>query len=186
MQSISLQGQFLIAMPSLEGSFFEGALIYLIEHNSDGAFGLIVNQQLAISVGEVLKQLNTNYDENLDSTPVINGGPVDPERGFILHRPSSNAWQGQLLLPDGISLTNSNDILESKAHGEDIGDYVIALGYSGWSAGQLEEEMGDNVWLNVSAPSDAILSLPISDRLNECLKTLGINYQQLSSQAGHS
>jgi putative transcriptional regulator len=140
-----------------------------------------------ISIGEVLAQFDSSFDENSDTSPIVNGGPVEPQRGFVLHRASNKQhWEGQLLMNNGISLTNSSDILEAKATGEDIGDYVIALGYSGWDAGQLEEEISDNAWLSINTSADEVLSLPVYERLNRCLKTLGINYQQLSDQTGHS
>lgn len=180
-----IKGQFLIAMPQLKDTFFEASLVYLLEHNDQGASGFIVNLSAGILVGEVLQQINESFDPDLDSNDVINGGPCESDRGFVLHRPTAENWQGLCHYDSNISLTNSADILEAKAAGENIHEYLVALGYSSWAPGQLEQELCDNHWLNVSCDATTILSLPYQERLPACLDVLGIDYQQLSSQLGH-
>jgi putative transcriptional regulator len=180
------QGQFLVAMPELKGSFFDSAVIYMLEHDEQGAFGLVINQQLQITEGEVLEQFDANFNSAENPKPVINGGPVEPQQGFILHRPSNIEWQGLVKFNDAVHMTNSRDILMAKAQGADVQDYLIALGYSGWAAGQLEQEISDNAWLTVNTEPEPILSLPAEQRLKACLDKLGISYEQLSPDAGHS
>ena len=165
----SLQGHFLVAMPTLQDGFFEGALVYILDHSEDGAIGLVVNQTLNIHTSTLLHEFDNSYDRLKTSALVISGGPVDTHRGFVLHRPSNHKWEGQTGLTEQLSLTNSPDILKAKSLGDDIGEYLIALGYSGWDAGQLEQEITDNHWLSISTEPTAILHLATEQRLDACL-----------------
>ena len=182
-----IAGQFLVAMPSLAHSFFDHALIYMLDHNEEGAMGLIINQPMDISVDNVLVQLNKNYNAQLYPQPVLCGGPVESYRGFVLHRSNNNQqWQGAMPLPEGIYVTASADILDALIEGRDIGDFLIVLGYSGWAPGQLEQELADNAWLTVKACPDIMFNTDTSRRLEAVTRTLGISYSQLSDTSGHA
>ena len=180
-------GKFLVAMPSLAGSEFESSLIYLFDHNpNEGAFGIIVNHAIEMTEGEVIESLNEGADASQHNEPAFNGGPVESQRGFIIHPPNiEQRWEGQVDFSNDIAVTTSSDILKALAT-QDIPHYLIALGYSGWDPGQLEEEINHNAWLVVDADVSAILSQPWHQRLNRCLDNIGIRYEQLSAVAGHA
>lgn len=180
------QGQFLIAMPGLNCSVFSGSLIYMLEHNDEGAIGLIVNHPIAITTNDLLRQIDSNYTENRHPQHIFAGGPVATQRGFVLHHPGQHTWQNQTTLTDDFAVTVSADILEAMAKGDDVEEYMIVLGYSGWSPQQLEQELADNAWLTVAATPSYILSLQPEQRLNAAAKVLGIDYQQLTGDAGHA
>lgn len=181
-----VQGQFLIAMPGLEDELFHGSLIYILEHTSEGAVGLIINKQLDISVDEVLNQIDDSYDESRFPQLALEGGPVSNNRGFVVHTKQSSRWQHQVQLAEGLFLTTSADILEQLAKGEDIGEFVLALGYAGWSPGQLEQEIADNAWLSVDNDQHILFNTDIDKRLNAAAANLGINYDLLSATAGNA
>lgn len=182
-----LTGKFLVAMPSLAGSEFESSLIYLFDHSpSEGAFGIIVNHAIEMTEGEVIESLDETLNASQYDAPAFNGGPVDAQRGFIVHSPDKeHRWEGQVDFSEHIAVTTSSDILKAMAT-QDIPHYLIALGYSGWDAGQLEEEMNDNAWLAIDADPLDILAQPWHQRLNSCLAHIGIRYEQLSAVAGHA
>lgn len=184
--STSLQGQFLLAMPGLNNSFFEKSLIYLFEHNEDGAMGLIVNQPQELSIDEILQQVTPDYCQALYPGKVMNGGPVENNRGFVLHRPGNHNWEGQIPLTANLCVTATNDILEAMAQGANIDICILALGYSGWAPGQLEDELLNNAWLNIDIDEPLIFNTNSENRLALALKQLGIDYQLLSSDAGHA
>ena len=132
-------------------------------------------------------QLSEGYDQALHPEPIYIGGPVENQRGFVMHRPATtNAWEQQLNLNPDLAITTSADILQAMAHGEDVGEYQVVLGYSGWAAGQLEQEMADNSWINVDIPVTRLLALPSEERLQAALDALGIQYSQLGNDAGHA
>lgn len=174
-------------MPSLAESFFDHALIFMLEHDEDGAMGLIINQPLDISVDEVLSQVGDGYPGDRYPQPVMCGGPVEPQRGFVLHHTRhDHPWQGELPLQQGLSVTASNDILEALAQGQPIGDFLLALGYCGWGPGQLEQELADNAWLTVAADAEVMFNTEADKRLDAVARTLGIRYEQLTSSSGHA
>lgn len=182
-----LTHQCLVAMPNLEGSYFEQALIYILEHNDEGAFGLAINKPIDVKVDEILGQLNPDYKASIYPEPVHIGGPVDNHRGFVLHRPgTTGSWEQQVNIDDKLAITSSADILQAMAAEQDVGEYLLVLGYSGWSAGQLEQEMARNSWLAVPVPIVELLKTPTAQRLNMALNQLGIHYAQLSGEAGHA
>lgn len=181
-----VNGQCLVAMPGLEGSFFEKTVIYMLDHNEEGAFGLIINKIMDITIDEVLEQINPAYHANLHPDFIYAGGPVDGHRGFVLHQPADTIkWEHQANVNAELAITNSADILEALANGENVMEYMIILGYSGWSPGQLEQEIADNSWINVNIPVKTLLDLPVEKRLDAALQTLGIQYTQLTQTAGH-
>ena len=179
-----VQGQFLIAMPGLTDELFDTSLVFILEHSDEGAVGLIINKNLDISINEVLSQIDDSY--HLDNHPqyALQGGPVSNSRGFVLHTKAGKQWQHQVQLAKNLYLTTSADILEALAKGEDIGQFQLALGYSGWSAGQLEEEIAAHSWVNVDADQDILFNIPPEKRINAASLKLGIDYHMLSLGGG--
>lgn len=179
----SLRNQFLIAMPGLRGSEFAGALAYVCDHTADGALGLVINRPLDIRLDELLDQMD--LAEVTCDQPVFNGGPVQLERGFVLHRGGCR-WQHSMAISDSICLTTSRDILGAIGQGEGPKDFMLALGYAGWSPGQLEEEIASNAWLTCPADDDLLFEIPWDQRLEVAMRRLGIDPAQLSSSVGHA
>ena len=182
-QAQPLKGQFLVASPWLGDPNFHGGIVYICDHDADGTFGLLINQPLDVSLGEILEQLDMD-GEHVEQ-PVFGGGPVQQERGFVLH-PGSGQWQSSVAVSEALQITTSRDILQ--AIGNDLGPerYLVALGYSGWGAGQLEEELAGNAWLTCPA-SDAILfDTPWQDRYRKVLAGMGIDPGQLDQSVGHA
>lgn len=179
----SLRNQFLIAMPHLQDSSFAGTLTYICDHNAHGAMGIIVNRPLQITLGEILEQLDLGRLE--EDECVYAGGPVQTDRGFVLHRPGGR-WQSTLSISDQVSLTTSRDILAALAENRGPREKLVALGYAGWGAGQLDREIADNFWLTCPASDQILFHTPPAQRLNAALATLGIDLHRLSSRAGHA
>ena len=182
----SLKDHFLIAMPSLTEGIFAHSVTYLCEHNEHGAMGLIINRPMGVALGEILEHLNIDNVRNHDTDPVMAGGPVQTERGFVLHRTSERRWESTMPISDEISLTTSRDILDALAHNEGPDCVLVALGYAGWSAGQLEDELVANSWLTIPADSAIIFSTPAEKRLDAAAAKLGIDLALLAPGAGHA
>lgn len=180
----SLKNHFLIAMPGLSDPRFSQTVTYICEHNKGGAMGLIINQAADLSYSELFSQLklNDHYD---DDSPLLMGGPVKKERGFVLHS-NEKTWRSTQKVSEDIFLTGSKDILEDIAHHKGPEDALIALGYAGWDAGQIEEEIAQNSWLLVPAEKHLIFNTPIEERWLASAKQIGIDINLLSSQAGHA
>jgi putative transcriptional regulator len=186
MDDINLTHQFLIAMPTLTSPYFAKSLVYVCEHNERGALGLIVNRPLDMSLGSLFERVDIPLAHpDLAALPVCFGGPVQTDRGFVLHRPLGE-WQSSLRVTDDISLTSSRDILLSIGQQGQPQDIVVCLGYAGWSAGQLESEMLQNAWLNVPATPTILFDLAYEERLPSAMQTLGIDFTSLSNVAGHA
>ncbi len=185
-QTSSFAHQFLIAMPGLHGSDFSGSITYVCQHTEEGAFGVVVNRRSNITLGEVMQQMNIEgvNDEIID-LPVLDGGPVEPERGFILHQPFGE-WDSTLKMTDSISLTTSRDILEAIAIKQGPQQFLIALGYAGWGAKQLEQEIIDNAWLNVPGDSSILFETPVEQRSTVAAANLGVDLGILTTQVGHA
>ncbi|WGW00696.1 YqgE/AlgH family protein [Vibrio sp. YMD68] len=187
---MNLTNHFLVAMPGMEDPYFKDRVIYLCEHNQDGAMGLVINAPIDITVGNMLKKVDVESTQpqlrtdSLDK-PVLNGGPVSEDRGFILHQPKDE-YESSIQMTDQISVTTSKDILAVLGTEAEPGSYVIALGYSGWEAGQLETELAENTWLTIEADPDVIFNTPIHERWRKAVQMLGIDAAQLSTQAGHA
>ncbi|HSG02819.1 MAG TPA: YqgE/AlgH family protein [Marinobacterium sp.] len=182
-----LKDQFLLSMPHLQSDYFGGSLIYLCEHSDEGAMGLVVNKGSDLNFTEILEQLEIEPRiPSLDGVPVFAGGPVNTDRGFLLHGPAAGEWKSTLKLRDNLYLSTSIDILEALARGEGPKDYLIALGYSGWGPGQLEDELGRNLWLSCPANLDILFATDPEQRLTAAAKQLGIDINLLSDQAGHA
>ena len=183
---MELTNHFLLSMPTLEDPNFQRTLTYVCEHSEHGAMGLVVNRALAVTVGEILQHLDISPQATeVARQPVYQGGPVETERGFILHSPVG-AWEGTLELTDGLGVTTSRDILEAMACGEGPEHTLVALGYSGWGAGQLEAEIAQNAWLTCPASADILFDVPAEERLATAAARMGIDLDLLSSDTGHA
>jgi len=183
----SLKHQFLISMPSMAESSFSHTVTYICEHDSEGAMGLIINRPTDIPLDEIFKQLEIDSGTRAHAKqPIYSGGPVQTDRGFILHPNDSKQWASTINIAGNISLTTSKDILAAIARDEGPENCLVALGYAGWSPGQLEEELGDNFWILAPASEDIIFNTPSDQRLNAAVGQLGISLEQLSPDAGHA
>jgi len=183
---MELTNHFLLAMPALEDPNFHRTLTYVCDHSEHGAMGLVVNRPLAITVGEVLQHLEMEPEAaGIAQQPVFYGGPVETERGFIIHSPPGG-WESTLHLSDTLAVTTSRDILEATARGEGPERALVALGYSGWGAGQIEAEIAQNAWLNCPASSEILFDVPAEERLATAAARMGIDLDLLSSDAGHA
>lgn len=181
-----LTNQLLIAMPALRDPNFARGVAFLCQHGEDGAMGLMINRLSEYRLGDVLAQMNMRSDvpEVIDA-PVLIGGPVQPERGFVLHVPNGN-WESSYRISDQISVTTSRDILAAIARGSGPRHAIVALGYSGWSPGQLEQELCDNQWLTGPASEQVLFETALEDRWDAAAGLVGINMSQLASYAGHA
>jgi putative transcriptional regulator len=182
----SLKNHFLIAMPQLDDPNFHQSITWVIEHNADGAMGVTVNRPSSLTLNDILTDLNIDYDGLPANHQVVLGGPVRPEAGFIFHPDTGEEWSSSQLLMDGLRLTTSKDILEAIAAGRGPSHSLTALGYAGWDAGQLEQEMLDNSWLSVAAEPATLFEVPISERWQVAASTLGVDIRLLSGAAGHA
>ena len=180
----SLKNHFLIAMPGMADERFTQSVTYICEHNAGGAMGLVINQPSKMSYSELFKHLKLN-DDYPDNSPLLAGGPVQKERGFVLHT-RDKSWESTLPVSDDIAITGSKDILADIAIHEGPQSVLIALGYAGWSAGQLESELGQNSWLTVPATKQIIFDLPLEERWQCSAKALGIDLHLMTSDAGHA
>lgn len=186
MQASNFTNQFLIAMPSLRDPNFSQTVTYICAHNEDGAMGLIINRPANCDLGEILAQMEMKPDDqSISKIPVYQGGPVHTDRGFVLHEPNDE-WDSSINVSEFLNVTTSRDILHAIAESAGPRNYLIALGYAGWSAGQLEEEIKENAWLNVSADLDIIFNTPCELRWSSATALLGIDHYQISTGIGHA
>lgn len=187
MQFQSLKNHFLIATPALQGGIFEHSITYLCEHDEQGAMGLVINRPLDLAMQEVLEQLDIDSQSPLNHATVLAGGPVHTDRGFVLHdRSIGDGWESCLKISDSIALTTSMDVLRHIAQQTSSAKLLVALGYAGWSAGQLEQELENNAWLSVPADDHIIFDTPAEKRVDVALAKLGVSFSQISPAAGHS
>jgi putative transcriptional regulator len=194
--SIDLKHHFLIAMPGLEDKTFARSVIYLCEHSVHGAMGLIINKPADISMRLLFDKVDlTLRREDLAQSPVSNGGPVQTDRGFVLHDPvltekteeaDGPVYASTLTVPGGLEMTTSRDVLEALASGVGPRRVLVTLGYSSWGEGQLESELGENSWLTVPASAEVIFEVPMAQRYDRALDLLGLKSWMLSPQAGHA
>jgi len=173
-------------MPNLSEGIFSHSITYICEHGESGAMGIIINQPLELSVAEVFDHLQITSADDYAQMPVMAGGPVQVDHGFVLHRDCDTLWEANLKVTAEITLTTSRDILRAIADGDGPQDHLIALGYAGWSAGQLEQELAANSWLSLPAHGDIIFSTPYEQRLGAAAALLGIDMNLISGQAGHA
>lgn len=186
MDSVNLTDNFLIAMPTLEDPYFANALVYICEHNENGALGIIVNRPIDMNLAGLFEKIDIKLDAtDLTNLPVYFGGPVQLDRGFVLHRPVGK-WQSTLAVNDEVGLTSSRDVLTSVGSAGLPSEIIVTLGYAGWGAGQLEDELAQNSWLTVQAKASILFDLPPEERLPAAMQKLGISFSQLSDIAGHA
>lgn len=186
MSGTNLTHHFLLAMPGMTDPNFAGALTYLCDHGEQGALGIVINRPMTLTISGLFEQIGLDsVDNRFGQQRVYLGGPVQNERGFVLHRPIG-AWSSTLAVGGQVGLTTSKDILEATAKGDGPEQIMVSLGYAGWAAGQLEEEVKQNAWLTVPADPEVIFSLPPAERLKAALGILGIDMAMLSDAAGHA
>lgn len=182
----SLTGQFLIAMPAMTDPNFEQTVSFICQHNDDGALGIVINRTMELTLGDVLGQMDIPAIEcHRANDPVHYGGPVQSERGFILHD-QPDAWESTVAIGEHIGLTTSKDILEAMARNEGPERALIALGYAGWGGGQLEQEITQNAWLSCPADIDLMFSTAVEQRWNRAAGLIGVDFSLLSREAGHA
>jgi putative transcriptional regulator len=182
----SLKNYFLLAMPGLNDPNFAQSVVYICEHNADGAMGLIINQQLDIPVKAIFDQLELSYLDECGNSLIFDGGPVQRDRGFILHSSVEQQWESTVAIGEDISLTASKDILTDIALGKGPTNALITLGYSSWEAGQLEQELTQNSWLTIPADSAIIFHTDCAKRAGAAASTIGLDLAMLSHDAGHA
>ncbi len=186
MSDFNLTHHFLVAMPAMQEGVFAGTLTYICEHNENGALGIVVNRPISLTLAEMFDQINIPLNHpKLEKIPVYFGGPVQTERGFVLHD-NPKDWQSTLRINDKLALTTSRDILEAMGQGQGPRNMIVTLGYAGWDQGQLEHEITENTWLTVPASGHILFELPPEERLAAAMALLGIDYATLSEGAGHA
>ena len=183
----SVAGQLLVAMPSLVDPHFGGSVIYVAEHTARGAMGIVVNRPADMNLGSLFSRIDLSLSGSaLSDRPVFVGGPVQTDRGFVLHEPLGK-WSSTLPVNTGLGLTSSRDILEAAANGRGPERFLVSLGYSGWAAGQLDAELAANAWLTVPMSQTALLfDTPAEDRLGAAFRMLGVDPLNLSGAVGHA
>lgn len=181
----NLRDHFLIAMPGMHGTSFAQSLIYLCDHNESGAMGLTLNHSMPLTLGNIFTQLGLPDSAELGAQAVLAGGPVQTERGFVLHTGSSQ-WQSSLRVTQDINLTVSRDILEALSEGRGPQEFLLALGYAGWGAGQLEEEIAANAWLTLPADKHILFQTPVEQRWSAATHHLGFDFNLISTTVGHA
>ncbi len=182
----SFKNHFLIAMPTMEDPNFAHTITYICEHSEDGAMGIVVNRPLDLTIAQIFEHLDiAPVAERFQKQHVLRGGPVQTERGFVLHR-DKRPWDSTLEVQDGIFLSTSKEILVAMAEDRGPQDALIALGYAGWGEGQLDEEMVNNAWLSVPATEQILFDLPFEQRWHAAARLLGVDLSLLSTQVGHA
>lgn len=181
-----LNGQLLIAMPALADPNFAQTVTYICEHNDQGALGLTINRLSDLKLGDIFDQLSLDPgNAELRELDIYNGGPVQQDRGFVLHE-GSGKWDSTMMVSSEVGMTTSRDILAAMADNEGPGRYLIALGYAGWAAGQLEQELAANAWLSVAADPRILFDMPWEERYEASARLLGVDLRLLSTETGHA
>ncbi len=186
MQHFNLTDHFLIAMPQMDDPNFVRSVTYICAHNEDGAMGIVINRPLDMALGEVLMQMELHADSPaIAARAVYLGGPVHTDRGFVLHRPVQS-WNSTIAVTAEVAVSTSRDILEAIARGQGPRDALVALGYAGWGAGQLENEIAQNAWLSGPANLDIVFKTPPELRWQSAAALLGIDLVSISHDVGHA
>jgi putative transcriptional regulator len=185
----NLANHFLIAMPSMQDPVFGGTVVYVCEHNDKGVLGVVINKPTDMTMEILFERIDLKLADGLRTTvvnePIMFGGPVQDDRGFVLHTPGGR-YSSSLTVTDEVAFTTSIDVLEAVANGDGPQRMLVSIGYSGWSPGQLEDEIGRNGWLTVGADARVLFDLPIEERYTAAIKLLGIDPMMLTSEAGHA
>jgi putative transcriptional regulator len=190
-ENVNLSGHFLIAMPAMTDPYFARSVTFICEHNQDGAMGVVINRPIDMKLDALFEQINLELDNNSFAEKSVHfGGPVQIDRGFVLHQPAGD-WDSTIAIHGETALTTSKDILEAVANGQGPEKILVTLGYAGWGAGQLEQEMAQNAWLSVK-PNDiqsqdkVIFDTPNEEKFTAAIGLLGIDLATLSEEAGHA
>lgn len=186
----SLRGQLLIAMPGLLDPNFVHSVVYICQHSEAGAMGIAINRPLGLPLSQVFEQLDLDYSPPNGTQTLLCGGPVEEQQGFVLHPPTERRWQATAAISDDIFLTTSRDIIDDMACDQGPDAALVALGYAGWTSGQLEQELLENAWLTIPPDtkllSQLLFDTPLDQRADLAAASLGINLSQLSNSAGHA
>jgi putative transcriptional regulator len=182
----NLTNHFLLAMPNMGDPNFGGAVVYIAEHSPKGTLGLVINRPMELDMQSLFERIDLKLEiAPLAKAPVFFGGPVQTDRGFVLHEPVG-AWSSTVTIAERIGLTSSKDVLEAVANGAGPDRLMVTLGYAGWGPGQLEDEIARNAWLTVEADPELIFEVPAAERLNRAFRLLGVDPVFLSTAAGHA
>lgn len=186
---LNLANHFLIAMPAMDDPVFGGSVVYVCEHNDKGVLGVIVNKPTDMTMETLFERIDLTLADNIDAS-VVNeaimfGGPVQDDRGFVLHTPGER-YSSSLTVTPEVAFTTSIDVLEAVANGDGPARMLVSIGYAGWSPGQLEDELARNGWLTVGADAHVLFDLPVEERYTAAIKLLGIDPLMLASEAGHA
>lgn len=186
MQQTYLTNQFLISMPSLKDPNFEKTVTYICVHNAEGAMGIIINKPLDFGLGEIFKQMDISVkNPDINKQKIYHGGPVHTDQGFILHQ-TNKEWDSSIVVSSELCVTTSKDILEAIAEDNGPDESLVALGYAGWSGGQLEQELMDNTWLNGPADLEIIFNTSSEQCWQSAASHMGVDIDRLSSDIGHA
>ncbi len=186
MKNVNLTGHFLIAMPAMTDPYFAKSLTYVCEHTEQGALGVVINKPIEMTLKILLEQIGIELESGEHAEELIHfGGPVQMDRGFVLHQPVGE-WMSTLPVNESVALTTSKDILEAVGRGQGPYKLLVSLGYAGWAAGQLEQELAQNAWLTVPASAAIIFDLPWEQRLSAAMRLLGVDFASLADGAGHA
>ena len=172
-------------MPGLAGDYFASSVTYICEHNDDGAMGIMINRPSELTLVELLSQVGLEANRKLVDTLVLEGGPVARDRGFVLHS-SDQSYESSASLGNNLSLSTALDVLDAIASDNGPQDYLVALGYAGWGAGQLEDEISRNVWLTAPGDKDVLFHVPYEERLERAAQLLGVDMRLISAKPGHA
>jgi len=186
---LNLANHFLIAMPSMQDPIFGGTVVYVCEHNENGVLGVVINKPTDMTMQVLFERIDLEVssaaDRHMESEPIMFGGPVQDDRGFVLHTPGAH-FSSSLTVTNDVAFTTSIDVLEAVAKGKGPERMLVSIGYSGWSPGQLEDEISRNGWLTVAADPRILFDMPVEDRYSAAMKLLGIDPWMLTSEAGHA
>lgn len=181
-----LNNQFLLAMPALGDPNFYRSVTYICQHDADGALGIVINRPMGLTLAEVFQQMSLpDKSAKFAAQPVMEGGPVQRERGFVIH-PGGSEWQSSLNVSDRLAVTSSRDVLEAMAAGEGPDKALVALGYAGWGAGQLDMELAANAWLTAPCDEEILFEMTFEQRWTAAAARIGINISDLNLPAGHA
>ncbi len=187
--ALNLANHFLIAMPSMQDPVFGGTVVYVCEHNENGVLGVVINKPTDMTMQVLFDRIELDVASSLDRSvvdePIMFGGPVQDDRGFVLHTPGAR-YSSSLTVTEEVAFTTSIDVLEAVAKGSGPRRVLVSIGYSGWSPGQLEDEISRNGWLTVGADAHILFDLPVEERYMAAMKLLGIDPLMLTSEAGHA
>jgi len=184
--TLNLANHFLIAMPSMQDPVFGGTVVYVCEHNENGVLGVVINKPTDMTMEVLFERIDLKLESGVDvDAPIMFGGPVQDDRGFVLHTPGTR-YSSSLTVTEDVAFTTSIDVLEAVAAGDGPPRMLVSIGYSGWSPGQLEDEISRNGWLTVGADPEILFNLPIEERYTAAMRLLGIDPLMLTSEAGHA